>query len=276
MKEQSRFVVLLGRTILSAGLMLGQPAVTQAQSAEDLWDVTQGVTVTDHSPLLGTPYSFDIYSMFGSTLSGGTEPKSVIFADGGSPDTVQWVEWRTAAPVTLDRVVVYAMGQDASWDYARQYARVTMRTKTAGAPTYDIELFSCTPPYPARWDLTVTNLPLVTAQEFRAEFLPYPTTSAGPPFGLRTGCRVVELDAFGTVGAPSVPAPTVDLKTFAGIQVEGTPGRTYRIESAPAIDSADWVAVTNVVLPTSPFTVMDPTPISGSKRFYRAVEVPLL
>lgn len=44
---------------------------------------TQGVTVTDHSPLLGTPYTFDIYSMFRSKLPGGTEPKSVIFADGG-------------------------------------------------------------------------------------------------------------------------------------------------------------------------------------------------
>jgi hypothetical protein len=250
-------------------------APARAQASEDLWDITQGVTVTDHSPLLGAPFRFDVYSMFGATLPGGTEPDSVIFADGNPPDTIHWVEWRTATPVTVTQIVVYAAGQDSTWDYAREYERVTVRAKSAGASSYDLELASSYRRFPGRPDLTLTNLPMVTAQDFRAEFVPYPTTSSGPPYGARNGCRVMELDAFGTAGAPSAPPSTVDLALYAGIRVEGTVGRTYRIEYATDLDHADWMVVTNLVLPASPFTVFDPTPASAPKRYYRALEVPL-
>jgi len=81
------------------------------------------------------------------------------------------------------------------------------------------------------------------------------------------------LDAFGTVATSSVPAPTVDLATYAGIKLEGTPGRQYRIASSLAVGGADWVTVTNIILPASLFTVIDPTSLAGAKRFYRAVEV---
>lgn len=259
----------------AAGALLLSDTSVNAQSSADLWDVAQGTTVTDHSPLLGAPYRFDAQSMFGFALPGGTEPGSVIFADGNPPGTVQFVEWRTASPVTVTQLVVYASGQDASWDYAREYEQVTLRAKSAGASTYDVVLFSSYRRFPQRPDLTATNLPVVTAQEFRAEFIPYPTTSSGPPFGVRNGCRVMELDAFGTVGTPAVGAPVVDLNTFAGVRIEGTPGRTYRIEYAAAADSVEWTAVTNIVLPSTPFTVLDPAPASEAKRFYRAVEVPL-
>jgi hypothetical protein len=225
--------------------------------------------------LLAAPYVFDIRSMFGLTLPGGTEPRAVIFANGNSPQTIQFAEWRTASPVTVTQVVVYAQGQDASWDYARQYKRLTLRAKSAGSDTFDVELFSCPPPHPPRPSLTVTNIAFVTASEFRAEFLPYATTSSGPPYGVRNGCRVTELDAFGTLGAPAMPTPTVDLQTYAGIRIEGTPGRTYCLEHAASVDSAVWMPLTNIVLPQSPFTVMDSAPISMPKRLYRAVEVPL-
>lgn len=42
MKQQSNPVIVLGRTILVACLVLGHLPITLAQSSEDLWDVHPG------------------------------------------------------------------------------------------------------------------------------------------------------------------------------------------------------------------------------------------
>jgi hypothetical protein len=92
---------------------------------------------------------------------------------------------------------------------------------------------------------------------------------------VRNGCRVIELDAFGTVGVPLQPPPVIGLNLYAGIRIEGTLGRTYRIEYVTAAESADWITLTNLVLFSTPFTIVDPAPASEARRYYRAVEVPL-
>lgn len=62
---------------------------------------------------------------------------------------------------------------------------------------------------------------------------------------------------------------------YAGLRTEGTPGKTYRIEYASAVRPEDWNVLTNIVLPETPYFLVDPTPVSHTtERFYRAVELP--
>ncbi len=59
------------------------------------------------------------------------------------------------------------------------------------------------------------------------------------------------------------------------VTVLGIPGKMYRVEYADAIPSPfTWITMTNVVLSGPSHVVVDLTPISPAKRFYRAVELP--
>jgi len=71
---------------------------------------------------------------------------------------------------------------------------------------------------------------------------------------------------------PPVAVPAnLELKTYPGMEVTGTIGRTYRIESSTNMSS--WSAEAELLLATDPQLWIDPVAVNG-KKFYRAVLLP--
>ena len=72
------------------------------------------------------------------------------------------------------------------------------------------------------------------------------------------------------------PEPaTLSAALYAGLEIRGTPGETYRVEyttDLPSASSAQWTVLTNLVLPASPYFHLDREPATAcGRRFYRAV-----
>ena len=62
---------------------------------------------------------------------------------------------------------------------------------------------------------------------------------------------------------------------FAGVVIDGLPGRTYRIESTPdLVLTNNWLFRTNLSLPVSPLVWIDYDSPSTTNRFYRATILP--
>jgi hypothetical protein len=72
--------------------------------------------------------------------------------------------------------------------------------------------------------------------------------------------------------APQTVAPAnLQLNTYPGLQITGTIGRLYQIQSSP--DLTNWTAAATVLLTASPYLWIDQNPMAG-KKFYRAVLQP--
>jgi len=65
-----------------------------------------------------------------------------------------------------------------------------------------------------------------------------------------------------------VPPANLQLQTYPGLQITGTVGRTYDIQSSA--DMTTWNTTATVLLSSSPFLWIDSNPANG-KKFYRAV-----
>jgi hypothetical protein len=67
-----------------------------------------------------------------------------------------------------------------------------------------------------------------------------------------------------------------DVKFYTGITLAGTVGQQFRVDYADVINpgATNWLVLTNLTLPSSPYVVIDPNSPGRTKRFYRAV--PLL
>jgi hypothetical protein len=69
-------------------------------------------------------------------------------------------------------------------------------------------------------------------------------------------------------GAPS----SYSISLHPGITISGTIGAAYEVQYTTNLASGNWVNLTNIVLPSSPFLYFDPTPVSGqNRRFYKVV-----
>ena len=75
---------------------------------------------------------------------------------------------------------------------------------------------------------------------------------------------------FNAQSQPVAPA-NLQLKTYPGLQITGSVGHTYQIQSSP--DMNTWNPVATVLLNSSPYLWIDQNPIAGNK-FYRAVMLP--
>lgn len=165
----------------------------------DVWDVTSGTVVTGSSTP-ATHFSgnrFKPEAMLGGTPAGfGTEVGSFTFADGRPAGFVHFVEWKTATPVKVSRLKVYAAGDGPVFNNQREFERVVIRAKTAGAAEFNTVLADKTVTHPytfvdaANYVAVDQVVPDVIAQEFRAEFL-------DRGLGSFSGPRILEIDGFG-------------------------------------------------------------------------------
>jgi formylglycine-generating enzyme required for sulfatase activity len=70
---------------------------------------------------------------------------------------------------------------------------------------------------------------------------------------------------------PAQTGPVLEAQMYAGIRVTGTVSATYTIEATTNLALTNgWVALTNVVLPASPWVFIDYASSGMAKRFYRA------
>ena len=69
----------------------------------------------------------------------------------------------------------------------------------------------------------------------------------------------------------SEPA-SLDIGLYAGVGITGTVGATYRIEYSVMLPSTNWTALTNIVLPSSPYLYFDTQSVTNhGQRYYRAL-----
>ena len=68
-----------------------------------------------------------------------------------------------------------------------------------------------------------------------------------------------------------VSPANLQLNTYPGLQIVGTVGRTYQIQSSPDLNT--WTTRSTLLLNSSPYLWIDQNPVSGNK-FYRALLLP--
>jgi hypothetical protein len=73
-------------------------------------------------------------------------------------------------------------------------------------------------------------------------------------------------------GPFSAEPASLSVGLHAGLRITGTTGATYRIEFVNQVDATNWMALTNITLPVSPYFWADPDAVTNkARRYYRAV-----
>jgi hypothetical protein len=65
--------------------------------------------------------------------------------------------------------------------------------------------------------------------------------------------------------------PAVDLKMFAGLIINGPIGSNYNVQATSTLGTPNWITLTNITLPTQPYTYIDYRTPTNSEQFYRIV-----
>jgi hypothetical protein len=191
-RARARGVVRTAILLVASSLLSIASAAPAAPSANDLWDVSGGITITATSGIRG---GFAAEDMFGATAS-FMEPSDTIFADGDGDGFVHFIEWQTPSPVTVGSVALFAVGDGPTYNNEREFDRFVLKVRSPGSAAFDqvIYEYSASHPYvfvdPASYALVLAPIPAVTAQAFRAEFV---QRNAGRGYD---GPRILELDAF--------------------------------------------------------------------------------
>jgi len=125
-----------------------------------------------------------------------------------------------------------------------------------------------TGPLSYQWQFNGVNIPGANAASLPLANLT--ATNAG-------AYRVIVTNAVGMV--TSLPVDLYfygDLKLIAATVLAGSIGQQYRVDFADVvtIGTTNWLTLTNVILPYSPFLVIDPNSPGKTQRYYRAVPLP--
>jgi hypothetical protein len=100
----------------------------------------------------------------------------------------------------------------------------------------------------------------------------FQATTTFPPFTLTSAA---DTDAFvAMLGSTNAnPMPSLSLKLYPGLSIDGLAGIHYRIEYSDSL-STSWHTLTNVTSESSPFLWFDISSPSPSRRFYRVTVAP--
>ena len=170
--------LVLGPARSGAAFSFGRP--------NDVWDVSQGATVTNTSGVLAVSSANDMFGGSDSTVETGT----TLFRDDQDAGFVHFVEWHTPAPVTIQAFNLYANDDGSSGD--RGFTTFRLFVKNTNTSMFDQVYSAAVPsnPYPDNnIELHATITPVV-GQDFRAEFVQFANTSTPA-----RGPRIRELDA---------------------------------------------------------------------------------
>jgi hypothetical protein len=126
---------------------------------------------------------------------------------------------------------------------------------------------------------TDMNVPVVQPQESGGCFF-LGVISRDAPFVRVEFTRIGSPDGFGlddmiiATAAQVLPAQPATLQVAMRpvLWVGGTEGAHYQIQFTPSLPATNWVTLTNVALPTSPFPYTDLT-ATNQTRYYRAVPI---
>lgn len=198
-------------------------------TTDDLWDVSQGTSITHNSPLFP---GFDAHNTFGATFA-PQESANTIFSDQQPKGTLHTIEWQTQAPITLETFRLFAYHRTSrplnsgctfpdarvrGFEHFRLYAKtdngdwqqiyelnplVNGHYKIANEEYQGILQFDR--PTSGEPFLHEGTVDPIYAQDFKAEF-----TQGGDPtdpnqcslWRNSPGPRVVELDGFGSTEPP--------------------------------------------------------------------------
>ncbi len=133
---------------------------------------------------------------------------------------------------------------------------------------------------------------MIPEGEFRRTHFYFDVTNSHPQLGQPLGIRLVNLKAPGSPAVPNIEVDFDDVRLSAGtiplpaqlsialsnsqpaITLNGTSGATYRLESSTSLSATNWIALTNLFVPTTPQLYLDSQSfLGGTSRFYRAVIV---
>jgi hypothetical protein len=179
------FAIVLFSTVATAG---PAPKTIEPETHADKFDVRRGAVVTSSTPVSASLAE----SMFGA-LSNGPEPHVTFFADS-APGWIDFVEWSTPSPITLDGFNLRASSDVPTLPDQRAFDHFTLKAKVGDqfVTLYDTDM---TVPYPLvqsdNLAISSATTQAVVASEFRAEFRHYLQGNAPGP-------RIYELDGFGS------------------------------------------------------------------------------
>ncbi len=246
----------------------------QFQSTNDLWDVSQGVTIIGQSSLDaadGQPDPYDTRDIFGGLFSNYAPERNatggIVFDDAVPADHIHYVEWRTASPVTVRSFNLFAKG-DYPGQQAREIASFILKAKSPGSPSYDLTLYTFTPQHPyiyvdsQTYLLVSADIPALTAQDFRAEFANFPTQ-------VFPGPRIIELDGF------SVPLVRVSI-AVACVDVcwNSLSNQMYLVQYRSEATSNMWLNLGAPVQGDGTTKCVTDTVCGSPQRFYRVEVLP--
>jgi hypothetical protein len=158
---------------------------------DDLFDVSRGVRVIDQSDCN------QCYGMFGDQKNGPGDKSATFFKDIWDKGirSERRIEWRTAEPVTLASVALFAAHDHTGSGQHRAFSKFELYARARSGKWQVVKTYAPTLPYggPKRdeYDLSATlavclDVPRTTAQEFAAVFTQ--ATGGGP--------RVIGLDGY--------------------------------------------------------------------------------
>ncbi|BCL62397.1 hypothetical protein DGMP_30900 [Desulfomarina profundi] len=199
-------------------------------ATDDLWDISQGSSVTGNSGIL---FNSNQTGMFGGYTSAAAEPPNTIFSDYQQAGTLHWIEWQTPSEITLRSFNLVAFHDGRPYDMThRGFDTFNLLSSVDGTTwnqiyTYDTDpdgdlLYGGGVTYtnPAALELAADLSTPVFAKYFRAEFVQTGQGING------SGPRILELDGYdtfldGSTGGDPVPEPATILLFGAGIACLG-------------------------------------------------------